>query len=50
MKKTWKTIYEVIYEKYFDESRIKFPKYFLTEYKMEFNVPHLIPLKFKNKI
>ena len=26
MKKTFKTVYEVIDEKYFDESKVRFPK------------------------
>ena len=50
MKKKRKTIYKVVYEKYFNESRVKKPKYFLTEFKEKFNVTQLITLDIKKKI
>ena len=50
MEQIWKTIYEVIDEKYFDENEVKFHKYFLTECKSELNVPQFVPLKIKKNI
>ena len=49
-KKTWKNINEEIDEKYFDESKLKFPKYFLTEFRTELNVHQFIPLEVKKNI
>ena len=46
----WETIYEVIDEKYFDALKVKFPKYFPTKFKSQFNVPRFIPLEVKKKI
>ena len=46
-KKTWKTIYEVIYYEYFKQLDVVFPKYFLLKCKQEFNFYHLILLMSK---
>ena len=48
--KKWKNIYEVIENDYFDESKVKFTKQFLTECETECNVPQFIPHKVKKKI
>ena len=44
-----KTIYEAIENDYFDESKLKPPKEFLTEFKAEYNVPILITHEFKKR-
>ena len=46
-EKTWKTIYEVIDEKYFKNLDVKFPKYLLLKFRQEFNVSHFIPIDVK---
>ena len=46
-KPPWKTIYELIEYEYFDESRVKPPKQFLTKFKAEYNIPRLIPHEVK---
>ena len=45
-----KTIYEIIDEKRFNESKVKLPKDSLTEYKTKFNVPQFIPLEAEKNI
>ena len=50
MVKIRKYIYEVIEDECFDESKVKFPKEFLTKCRTEFNFPQLIPLKVKKLI
>ena len=50
MKKIWKGIYEVIDAKYLDELKVKFPKYFLTEFESEFDAPLFITLGIKKGI
>ena len=47
--KTWKTIYEVVDDKYFKKSDVQFPKEFLLKCKQEFNVYHFTPLDIKNQ-
>ena len=49
-EKLWKTIYRVIYEKDFDETKVKSQKYFITKGKSEFNVPQLLPLKINKRV
>ena len=46
----WKTIYEIMDEKYFDELKVKYHKDFLMICNSEFKVPQFIPLKTKKKI
>ena len=41
---------EVIYDDYFNESKVKYQKYFLVKYKAEFNVSPFIPHDVREKI
>ena len=45
-----KTIYEVIENDYFEKSKVKSPKEFLTKFRTEYNAPQFIPHEVKNKI
>ena len=49
-KNPWKNIYEVIEDKYSDESKVKPPKYLLTKCRTELNVTHFIPLEVNKNI
>ena len=49
-RKTWKTIYEVVDDKYFKKSDVEFPKVFLLKCKQEFNVYHFTPLGIKKSV
>ena len=43
-------IYEIIEDEYFDDSKVKSPKEFLTKFISEYNVPRIVPLEVKKKI
>ena len=49
-RKTHGKIYEVMDEKQFEESKVKFHKDLSTKFKSEFNVPQFISLEIKKKI
>ena len=49
-KKLWKTIYEVIKDDYFDESKLKNLKEFLMKFNTEYNVTQFIPHKVRGNI
>ena len=48
--KNMENIYEIIEDEYFDDSKVKSPKEFLTKCISEYNVPRFIPLEVKKKI
>ena len=49
-EKTWRAIYELIDDEYFDKLKLKLPKYSLTKCRTEYNVPPFIRLKVKKNI
>ena len=49
-EKPRKTTCELIEDDYFHESKVKFPKEFLTKCKAEYNAPQFIPHKAKKII
>ena len=49
-KKHRRKMYEVIDNKYFEQSGVKFFKEFILKWKIEYNVSHFIPVEVKKPI
>ena len=49
-EQTWKTIYEVVEDNYFEQYDVNFLKQFLIIFKVQYNDSHLIPVEVKKSI